>query len=116
MVSVWMMVMPVSAASMSKDGIEVTLTTNKEDYVHGELIKADITVRNTNEYAVSDVYIQSSIPDGYELAAESQGTKYVEFLGAGQTATFSVTYEYGGVDNDISEDSLYRWQHRIGRK
>ena len=44
MISVLMMVMPVSAASMSKDGIEVTFTTNKEDYVYGELIKVDIAV------------------------------------------------------------------------
>ena len=59
--------MYVSAASESKDGVEVTLTTDKDSYSKGSEIKTNITIKNTNAFDISNVSLETSIPDGLEI-------------------------------------------------
>lgn len=96
------MVMPAFAASTSQDGLEVTLTTDKETYAKGEQIEATLTVTNTNDFAVSNVSLKNMIPDGYKLAEGSTATKQVESLGAGEEVSLTVTYV--AEDSDNNED------------
>ena len=89
--------MPVYAASTSQDGLEVTLTTDKETYDKGEQIEATLTVTNTNDFAINNVSLENMIPEGYKLSKGSTATKQVESLDAGETVSLTVTY--------VSEDS-----------
>lgn len=83
---------PVFAASISKDGLEITLTTDKEKYEKGEKIKSTLTVTNTNDIAVSNVSLENLIPDGYILSEDSTAIKKIETLDAGETVFLTVTY------------------------
>lgn len=86
------MAMPVFAASSSQDGLEVTLTTDKSKYSKGEKIEATLSVKNTNEVAVKNVFLENIVPDGYVLENDSASKKSVESLEAGETAELTVIY------------------------
>lgn len=94
-----LMAMPAFAASSSQDGLEVTLTTDKETYSQGEQIVATLTVTNTNEIEVSNVSLENVIPQGYTLAEGAEATKQIESLGAGETVSLTVTYVPEGSEN-----------------
>lgn len=83
---------PVLGAVQEQDGIEVTLRTDKESYEKGEQIKATLEVTNKNSAGVSNVLLESLIPDGYKLADGAEATKQIEFLKAGETVSLEVTY------------------------
>lgn len=44
-----------SETSNRQNGVELTITTNKADYVEGDAIQLTIKVKNTNAYALEDV-------------------------------------------------------------
>lgn len=97
-----MMAVPALAASDSQDGLEVTLTTDKEKYSKSEEIVATLTVTNTNDTAVSNVSLENLVPEGYKLADGSEVAKQVESLGAGETVSLTVTY--AAEESDDGED------------
>lgn len=96
------MVMPAFATTTSQDGLEVTLTTDKETYDKGEQIEATLVVTNTNDFAVSNVSLENTIPEGYKLSEGSTATKHVESLAPGEMVSLTVTYV--AVDSDNNED------------
>lgn len=100
--SIGMMAVPVLAASTSQDGLEVTLTTDKEEYSQGEQIVTTLTVTNTNEVAVDNVTMESLIPDGYKLADGTEAVKQIERLEAGEEVSLTVIY----VSNEGDTPSL----------
>ena len=67
--------------SDSQDGLEVTLTTDKEKYSKGEEIVATLTVTNTNDTAVSNVSLENLIPEGYKLAMVRREPNRLSLLG-----------------------------------
>lgn len=84
--------MPVFAASESQDGLEVTLATNKEAYTQEEEIMVNLSVKNTNDFTVTNLSLENTIPKGYKLAEDSVATKQIGSLEAGESATLKVTY------------------------
>ena len=85
MVCVWMcccFVLPACAETVTKDGIEVTLTTDKENYDSLDVIDARLTVKNTNSFDVDNVSMEITAPKGMKLS-ESGITKVGE-LSAGE--------------------------------
>lgn len=103
--------MYVSAASESKDGVEVTLTTDKDSYSKGSEIKTNITIKNTNSFDISNVSLETSIPDGLEIKETSDSKTTIGILKAGeeyncelvlQESTKSSTS--GSDDKEDSED------------
>lgn len=89
MASVFLMsvvfVLPACAETVFRDGIEVTLMTDKESYDSMDAINARLAITNTNRYAVQNVSSELTAPDGYVLrgdAEEEHGT-----LRAGQRQT-----------------------------
>lgn len=85
------MTLNVSAASTeNKEGLEVTITTDKTEYVAGEDILITITVKNTNSYAVDIPTIETLLPDGLVLISGNAVERDIN-VAAGATATVSVT-------------------------
>ena len=99
-----MMAIPSFAATTSQDGLEVTLTTDKESYNQGEQLVVTLTVKNTNDIAVSNVSMENLIPDGYKVVDGSETTKQLESLGAGETVEQIVTY-ISNYENSEKTDS-----------
>lgn len=54
-------IVPVFAETVSQDGIEVTLSTDKTSYKKGEPIEATITVKNKNEDVVKNLSLENEI-------------------------------------------------------
>lgn len=91
---------PAFAASVSQDGLEVTLVTDKTAYDQDEQITATLVVLNTNEQPVSNVSLKHLVPDGYELADGSTDTKEIESIAANDYVSFEVVY---GANTDFAE-------------
>lgn len=87
-----MMAVHVSAAPVSQDGVEISLTTDKGEYGKTEKIVAALTVKNTNEFAVTNLSLENFVPDGYKLADGETAVKQLLSLEAGETAELTVTY------------------------
>lgn len=80
-----------SAASVTKDGLEVTLTTDKEEYSAEEPIVATLTVENKGDKIVDEVSLETLIPDGYHIDTTATAIKMVGELGVGEKAVLEVT-------------------------
>lgn len=80
------------AATASQDGLELSVTTDKTSYSATEQVTVTVTVKNTNTFAVSNVAVESNVPDGYKPANGYSSTKNIATLGAGETATLTVAY------------------------
>ena len=63
-----------SAATMTQDGVQVTLTTDKDKYEANEKITPKVTVKNLNDYAVKDVKVEVSAPSGYVVSGDKTVT------------------------------------------
>ena len=80
------------AATASQDGLELLVTTDKTSYSATEQVTVTVTVKNTNAFAVSNVAVESNVPDGYKPADGYSSTKNIAALGAGETTTLTVVY------------------------
>lgn len=97
----------VSAATTTQDGLEVSLTTDKEAYSKDEKITATLSVKNTNESVVTDIAMETIIPDGYEVADGTKNNKQLDKLAPNESAELKVVYvaKDSGEDNQDSEIS-----------
>lgn len=97
----------VFATTTIQDGLEVTLTTNKEEYNKDEEITAILNVKNTNDTAITNILLEGLIPEGYKLADNSIATKQIEMLNADELATLTVTYvlDTGGLSTQTGDNS-----------
>lgn len=85
------------------DGLQVTVTMDKETYEEGESITATITVVNVDSQPVTVVNLEQLIPEGYVLSENSEvSTQNVE-IRPGQTIELQVTFE--GDRSDAAEAS-----------
>ena len=80
------------AKTISQDGLEVTLTTNKDKYSQGEKIITTLKVKNTNDYAVRNISLKGIIPKGYKLDEGTEETEKIDTLEAGKTYKVNITY------------------------
>lgn len=96
--------MNVFAASTTQDGLEVSLTTDKEAYSKDEKIIATLSVKNTNASDVTDVSLETLIPDGYEIDDNSANTKRLDKLAPNESTELKVVY-VAGDSGENSQDS-----------
>lgn len=90
-----MMTTPALAAvtaSASQDGLEATITTEKDSYGIKEKISAKVTLKNTNFDPVTNIVVENIIPEGYKLADGIEAKTEIASLAAGKSMTFDVSY------------------------
>lgn len=97
--------MNVFAASTTQDGLEVSLTTDKEAYSKDEKITATLSVKNTNKAAVNDVSLENIIPNGYEISSGSSANKSVQTLEAGASEVLVTNLTAVKNNQESSEES-----------
>lgn len=81
-----------SAATVTQDGLNASLTTDKTEYKKDEPITATLTVENTSGTSVKDVNLENIVPEGYELAKDYTLTKSVDELKSNDKAELKVVY------------------------
>lgn len=91
------------AATVTQDNLEVTLVTDKEKYAEDEQIKATLTVQNNNKVPVTNVDLETALPDGYKLADKSENKKTVDSIAAGESVSLNVVLEK---DSTPEEDTV----------
>lgn len=102
----------VLAAGTIQDGLDIQLTTDKENYSNGEKIKAELLVKNTGETDVTDIVLQI-ISEEYPPNSQNDSSKIIEKLSPGETVAFHTVYTavssdqtiVSGTDSQISSDS-----------
>lgn len=87
------LMIPAYAADVTRDGLEVTLTTNQTTYSPDETICAVLTVKNTGTAEVTNVTLESLVPSGYEAADTSRS---IATLAAGESVSLTVNLIPGG--------------------
>lgn len=93
---------PVYGAFLSQDGLEVNLTADKETYDSEESVLVTFTVKNTNDFAMKNVALETLIPQGYEIVKTENATVKVETLEAGETITLQITFMPESEDKEVS--------------
>lgn len=94
MLALWLstaLALPAWAETVTQDGLEVTLTTDRDSYKTGERIRATLTVTNTGSTAFTNVSIDHLVPNGYQ-ADDGEVTRQLQSLDAGTSITLAVTY------------------------
>lgn len=95
------------AAGGMQDGIEMELTTDKTIYTAEENITTTLTVTNTNDFSVRNVTLESLIPEGYQLALDSEPVRQIEVLNAKESVTLNVKYTRNRTeDNENTSSNL----------
>ena len=94
------------AATVTQDNLEVTLVTDKEKYSENEQIKTTLTVKNNNDTAVTNVDLETALPDGYKLADKSENKKTVDSIAAGESVSLDVTLEKDNTKKDSTPSEL----------
>lgn len=100
---------PVYATSISQDGVEVVLTTDKESYSQDEQIVTNLAVTNTNDIAVTNVSVEILTPEGYQLAVGSEAAKEIKSLEAGESVSLRTTYN---ANIDTNKDTVNNNLHQ----
>ena len=100
---VGMLALPAYAAEVAQDGLEVTLTTDKDVYEQGETIVATLTVKNTNDVAAINVSLESLVPEGYLLEDGNENMMQVETLAVGESVTLTVCFVAEEIEEPTEE-------------
>lgn len=103
MICAGMMVLPALAASASQDGLEATVTAEKDSYGDEEQISAEVTLKNTNFDPVTDIVVENIVPDGYKLAHGFEAKTEIDSLVAGKTVTIDVSYILDKTSSETEE-------------
>lgn len=86
------------AATGARNGIELTLETEKTSYAPGETIVAQITAKNTNLYSAHRCKVELTLPDGLEFADGTSGVAPVDLtVGRTGVVTFKVALKDAGL-------------------
>lgn len=85
------------AQTTEKNGLQVSLSMDKQNYSLNEDIEIIVSVTNTNDFAVEDVYIEALLPDNFELKDNSQktSTKAIDLKAGEQTSLTFVAFVKG---------------------
>ncbi|MBQ3011909.1 MAG: InlB B-repeat-containing protein [Clostridia bacterium] len=89
LICVGLLAIPVYAAETAQDGLDITLTTDKDKYSQGDVIEAVLTVTNNNNFVVYDLSLESVIPEGCKLADGDASSLQVASLAVGETLTLT---------------------------
>lgn len=91
----------VAHAKTIKDGVELEIYTDKDNYTTQEEVVATIEVKNTNTYNIYNLNIETILPEGIELKDGSSKNKTIELLKAGESETLNVTLYNKNTSNVI---------------
>lgn len=100
-----MLVLPVSAETSTQDGLTVSLTTDKSEYKQNEKITVNFSVKNENDFAVNNVFMNTSAPDGYKLDESLNATKEIDILNAGETAEIEAIFVTKNIVDNSNNDT-----------
>lgn len=94
---------PVLAETVTKDGISVTVETDKDEYTKGEEVKITVTFKNTGDVAVDYISAKVKLPEGLVLPEGVSDTISIGTLDAGAEKTETIT---ATATDDVKGDDI----------
>ena len=85
-------VIPAYAAEKTENGVTLTMTMDKANYSEEETVTATITLKNDNQYAVSNVSLEGIVPDGYTLQMGENESTTIGTIDAGAEKNITVNF------------------------
>lgn len=79
----------IAANTETKNGLEVTIITDKDEYTADEDIQISVNIKNNNTYTVEDVSVETLLPEGLVLKSGNLSTADID-IEAGKTYLFSL--------------------------
>lgn len=91
-----------AVGTKTKDGLEVSITTDKSDYTCDEEIQISVNIKNINKYKVEDVSVETLLPEGLVLKS---GTLLEEkiHIEAGESYSVSAVVELSDAFKEETE-------------
>lgn len=97
------------AETIRQDGLEVSLSTDKDTYGADENIKAELIVTNKDADGITDIKLENIVPEGYVLVDGEEATKSISRLEKGESVSLEVIYvpttDESSGSSDNSKDS-----------
>lgn len=87
----------------TQNGLELSISSDKESYSANEDINLTFKVTNTNDFDVSDVSLEALLPPGLSVKDNADTQKTVEQLGAGESVKLDVAVESIGTPTQIPD-------------
>ena len=87
-----MLAISALALTVEQDGLELTLSTDKASYAHGEQIVINLEAKNTSENAFNNVVLKIGTLDGFTIASGST-EKTLTTLAAGASDSVNVAFQ-----------------------
>ncbi len=100
---VGVMALSAFAAEAEQDGLKLTLTTDKEEYVTGDQILVTLKAQNVSAAPISNIALKVQVPEGLILAGTAQKT--IASLEAGASDELNVTLNTQETDNPTTGDA-----------
>jgi Mg-chelatase subunit ChlD len=92
-VYVGMCIIPVFGETLTQDGLEVSLSTDKEYYSSTESITVNLSVKNTNNSIIQKLSLNTTTPEGYKLHDSDLEMKEIDELAPDESVDLTVSYE-----------------------
>lgn len=93
----------VFATDKSQDGLDVTITPDKQVYSQGDSIKANIKLINNNDFSVKNTKLESFVPEGFVLKDGMISDQTADILEAGESLALET--EFVPVNGNIPLDN-----------
>lgn len=74
--------MNIAVYAQTEDGVEVTVTADKESYVSGDEVKLDVKVQNNNTYSLISPALTVTLPKGLTIDGKTEITYTFNTIGA----------------------------------
>lgn len=98
-----------AAAATQKDGLEVSMDTDRDSYQANEQVDVTITVKNHNDHEVRDVSAEISIPRGWKVRDENSNAATQQQLGAGQQMIHTVPLVRATSPSTGDDENTWHW-------
>lgn len=98
-----------AAAATQKDGLEVSMDTDRDSYQANEQVDVTITVKNHNDHEVRDVSAEISIPRGWKVKDKNSNAATQQQLGAGQQMIHTVPLVRATSPSTGDDENTWHW-------
>ena len=79
-------------AEKTQDGVKLSVSADKESYSSDDRIVVDISLENSSDSDITDVSLESLVPENYCLAEDSSSVKRATYIKAGGSISFQSVF------------------------
>ncbi|RLF97467.1 hypothetical protein DRN58_08765, partial [Thermococci archaeon] len=94
-------------------GLTITKSLSKNKISEGDVVEVNISIKNYGDSETRDIFIEDSIPEGFELV-EGETTMQKDILGGNETMSLKYKIKAISVGEYVLEKAKVRWKNSYG--